>query len=57
MREILLSSWARQRRIFNGPAIEKAIIGEREFGRVVWGLMCIERWYSFIGGDFKPRYA
>jgi asparagine synthase (glutamine-hydrolysing) len=56
VREILLSNRARQREIFNVPAIEKAIKGEREFGRLVWGLLCLELWHRiFIDGDLKPN--
>lgn len=54
VRDILLSDRVRQRGIYNISAIEQAIDNEREFGRVVWGLLCLELWHRvFIDGDLK----
>jgi len=53
-RDILLSDRVRQRGIYNVNAIERAIDSEREFGRVVWGLLCLELWHRiFIDGDMR----
>ncbi|MCV2218232.1 asparagine synthase (glutamine-hydrolyzing) [Thauera sp. Sel9] len=54
VRDILLSDRVRQRGIYNISAIEQTIDNEREFGRVVWGLLCLELWHRvFIDGDLK----
>lgn len=54
VRDILLSDRVRERGIYNINAIERAIDSEREFGRVVWGLLCLELWHRvFIDGDMK----
>ena len=55
VRDTLLSDRARQRGLYNVPAVETALANEREFGRVVWGLLCLELWHRiFIDGDMKP---
>lgn len=54
VRDILLSDRVRQRGIYNIAAIERAIDSEREFGRVVWGLLCLELWHRiYIDGEMK----
>ena len=54
VRDILLSDRVRQRGIYNVAAIERAIDSEREFGRVVWGLLCLELWHRvYIDGDMR----
>lgn len=54
VRDTLLSDRVRKRGIYNVNAIERAIDSEREFGRVVWGLLCLELWHRvFIDGDMK----
>ncbi len=56
VRDTLLSDRVRQRGIYNYAAIERAIESEREFGRVVWGLLCLELWHRiYIDGDMKPN--
>jgi asparagine synthase (glutamine-hydrolysing) len=56
VRDILLSDRVRQRGIYNVAAIEQAINNEREFGRVVWGLLCLELWHRIhIDGDMQPH--
>ena len=56
VRDILLSDRVRQRGIYNYAAIERTIKSEHEFGRVVWGLLCLELWHRiYIDGDMKPR--
>lgn len=57
VRDTLLSDRARQRGLYNIEAVEQALDNEREFGRVVWGLLCLELWHrNFIDGDV-PRNA
>jgi asparagine synthase (glutamine-hydrolysing) len=56
VRDTLLSDRVRQRGLYNFSAIEKALDNEREFGRVVWGLLCLELWHRIhIDGDMKPN--
>lgn len=55
VKDILLSDRVRQRGIYNINAIESAIASEKEFGRVVWGLLCLELWHRiYIDGDMRP---
>ncbi|MDG9927956.1 MULTISPECIES: asparagine synthase (glutamine-hydrolyzing) [unclassified Pseudomonas] len=54
-RDTLLSGRARQRGLYNPEAVEKALTDEREFGRIVWGLLCLELWHRiFIDKDMQP---
>lgn len=54
VRDVLLSRRARERGLFNPHAVEQALASEREFGRVVWGLLCLELWHRiFIDGDMQ----
>lgn len=49
VRDMLLSDQARQRGLYDMHEVEKAIENEHEFGRVVWGLLCMETWHrTFI---------
>ncbi len=49
VQDLLLSSKAKSRGIYNKSAIEKLIAGERKFGRQLWGLLCLEIWFrTFI---------
>jgi asparagine synthase (glutamine-hydrolysing) len=51
--DTLLSTRARQRGLYCMPQIESAIQNEHEFGRVVWGLLCLELWHNaYIDGDY-----
>jgi asparagine synthase (glutamine-hydrolysing) len=53
VKDALLSSHARQRGLYNMEHIESAIQNEQEFGRVVWGLLCLELWHkTYIDGDY-----
>lgn len=55
VRDTLLSDKARQRGLYNLDVVEKMLGNEREFGRVVWGLLSLELWHRiFIDGDLKP---
>lgn len=52
--DVLLSRRARERGLFNMGAVEQALANEREFGRVVWGVLCLELWHRiFIDGDMS----
>ncbi|MBI4665142.1 MAG: asparagine synthase (glutamine-hydrolyzing) [Nitrospinae bacterium] len=44
VRDVLLSERTRSRGLFNVPRIEEAVTSQGEFGRVVWGLLCLELW-------------
>ena len=47
--DILLSEKSKTRGIFNSERIEKMITSEREFGRQLWGVLCLELWFrTFI---------
>lgn len=53
VKDILLSSNARHRGLYNMEHIESAIQNEHEFGRAVWGLLCLELWHkTYIDGDY-----
>lgn len=55
VRDILLSKNARERGLYDVSQIERVLDNEREFGRVVWGLLCLELWHRiFIDGDMQP---
>lgn len=55
VKDVLLSERARSRGLYNVAAIEKAIANEGEFGRVVWGLLCLELWHRVhIDRDLVP---
>lgn len=55
VRDVLLSPNARQRGLYDVSQIERVLENEREFGRVVWGLLCLELWHRiFVDGDMKP---
>lgn len=50
--DILFSQRASQRGIYNIPQIEKIYNNEHQFGRVIWGLLCLELWHRiYIDGD------
>lgn len=56
VRDTLLSERVRQRGLYNFKAVEKALDSEREFGRVVWGMLCLELWHQiYIDGAMKPN--
>jgi len=55
VRDTLLSTRARQRGLYDAGAVETALENEHEFGRVVWGLLCLELWHRiFIDQDMQP---
>jgi asparagine synthase (glutamine-hydrolysing) len=55
--DILLSDKARQRGLYNLPMVEQAINREHQFGRVVWGLLCLELWHRiFIDGYLSNNF-
>jgi asparagine synthase (glutamine-hydrolysing) len=54
--DILLSSRARQRGLYETPAVEALLSREQKFGRQTWGLLCLELWFrAFVDGDQVPR--
>lgn len=54
--DTLLSDRVRKRGIYNVPEIERALKTEKEFGRVIWGLLCLEIWHRVhIDGDYSPH--
>ena len=53
-KDVLLSEACRKRSIFNTKKIETLIKNERAFGRVLWGMLCLELWFNqFIDKDIK----
>ncbi|MFX4262063.1 asparagine synthase (glutamine-hydrolyzing) [Pelotomaculum propionicicum] len=50
-REVLLDDTARQRGIFSPVALEKAIEKEQDFGRAIWGALCMELWFKTFIDD------
>jgi len=45
IRDLLLGERTRKRKIFHCAAVERARAREEEFGRVLWGLACVEAWH------------
>lgn len=43
--DILLSDTSRQRGIFNHRRVKQLVTAEREFGRQLWGMLCLELWF------------
>jgi asparagine synthase (glutamine-hydrolysing) len=50
--DVMLGPTARQRGIYDLPALERALRSERPFGRTVWGLLSLELWFR---GFFDRR--
>jgi len=48
LREILLGKKAKERAIYNIAGIEKLLESEKEFGRQIWGLLCLELWFQIF---------
>lgn len=44
--DTLFSTQARQRGLYNIKQVKKALEDKNEFSRVVWGLLCMETWYT-----------
>lgn len=56
VRDTLLSDRARLRGIYNLSAVENALNNEKDFGRVVWGMLCLELWHRVhIDGDYQVQ--
>jgi asparagine synthase (glutamine-hydrolysing) len=54
VRDTLLSGRALERGLYNASEVTKALNSEREFGRVVWGLLCLELWHRVhIDGEYR----
>ena len=43
--DVLLSRAAKERGLFNGAAMEKALAGSASFNRSIWGALCLELWH------------
>src|SRR5262249_42713387 len=55
VRDVLLSSRARQRGIYRVTEVERLIVREQAFGRQLWGLLSLELWFrAFVDGDKIP---
>ncbi|MFT9849642.1 asparagine synthase (glutamine-hydrolyzing) [Aneurinibacillus sp. REN35] len=50
-KEVLLDKGARERGIFDPIALEAAIKEEKDFGRVIWGALCLELWFKTFIDD------
>jgi asparagine synthase (glutamine-hydrolysing) len=44
--DILLSQKCRERGLFQPDAVRQLIDTETQFGRQIWGMLCIELWYG-----------
>jgi len=50
--DVLLSQRTKERGLFQMHAVEAAVAGQGQYGRAVWGLICLELWHRiFIDGD------
>jgi asparagine synthase (glutamine-hydrolysing) len=50
--DTLLSRPARERGIYDANRVRKLLDADQAFGRLTWGLLCIELWHrAFIDGD------
>ncbi len=55
--DILLSDTSRRRGIFNHNRIKKLVNSEREFGRQLWGVLCLEIWFrEFMDNKHRSNY-
>lgn len=45
-KDVLLDNKAIERGLFNPAALESAIQEEKDFGRVIWGALCLELWFK-----------
>lgn len=53
VRDTLLSDRARRRGIYDFAQVENALNNQKEFGRVVWGMLCLELWHRVhIDGEY-----
>ena len=44
--DTLQSKRARERGVYDVAAVDRAMQGENEYGRVTWGLLCLELWHQ-----------
>jgi asparagine synthase (glutamine-hydrolysing) len=52
--DVLFSSQARERGLYNFKEFSSVIKGESLYGRGLWGLLCIELWHRiYIDGDYS----
>lgn len=53
--DILLSDTSRSRGIFNHRQVQQLVHSEKEFGRQLWGVLCLELWFrEFMD---KPQHV
>jgi len=56
LRDVLLDDRTRARGIFRMDGVERAIRTEGQFGRQLWGMLCLELWFrAFMDGDALPQ--
>jgi len=46
MYDVLLSPRCRQRGLFDPVQVERLLKDEAAFGRKLWGLLCLELWFT-----------
>lgn len=52
LRDLLLSERAAARGVVRREAVEAALAGDVEYGREVWGLLCLELWFrAYVDGE------
>jgi asparagine synthase (glutamine-hydrolysing) len=56
VRETLLSDRARQRCLFNPVNVERMLDNGGQFGRELWGLLCLELWHRVHVDSDRPEY-
>lgn len=55
VRDTLLSEQAKGRGIYDIKKLEHAIENESQFGRVVWGVLCMETWFKIFIDNEVPK--
>ena len=54
--DVLLDGRTRERGVFRMEGVERAIRTEGQFGRQLWGMLCLELWFrAFMDGDALPE--
>lgn len=50
--DLIFSRRTKERGIFNAEELKKNSDPGGEYGRALWGMMCLEQWHrSFVDGD------
>jgi len=55
--DMLLSETTRRRGLFDHRQVKKLISSEREFGRQLWGILCLEIWLREFIDKKQPTYS